>query len=129
MSYNIFMIKKKSKKGYVDYEKDEYVVPDLEFETSEGITHWMANITSNLYDMFSWAMDIDDWKKAVHNKKGSTALKVFEKAIKKMIEHKEEALTYNSPNLWGTYPNAFRFLCTCAIACSEYPDWYFYIDC
>ena len=51
MSYNIFMIKKKSKKGYVDYEKDEYVVPNLEFETSEGITHWMANITSNLYDV------------------------------------------------------------------------------
>ena len=46
-----------------------------------------------------------------------------------MIEHKEEALTYNSPNLWGTYPNAFRFLCTCAIACAEYPDWYFYIAC
>jgi hypothetical protein len=119
------MIKKKSEKGYIDYEK---ITPNLEFETSEGKRYWMANITSNLYDMFSWSMDIDDWKKAVHNKKGSVALKIFEKAIKKMIEHRVEALKYNSPNLWGTYPNAFRFLCTCAIACAEYPDYYFYVS-
>lgn len=129
MSYDIYMIKEKSKKEYVDFEKEEYITPDLEFETSEGEIYWMANITCNLCGMFSWAMDIDDWKKAVHNKEGSEALPIFEKAIKKMIEHREEALKYNAPNLWGTYPNALRFLCTCAIACAEYPDWYFYVSC
>lgn len=127
MSYDIYMLKKRHRSD-VYLDEQEHVTPDLEFETSEGTIYWMANITCNLFDMFSWAMDCKNWREMVGNKKGSVALKIFEKAIKKMIEHREEALKYNSPNLWGTYPNAFRFLCTCAIACAEYPDWYFYIS-
>jgi hypothetical protein len=108
--------------------EEEIVSPDLKFDTSEGEVYWMANITFNLYSMFSWALDVKDWKEPVNNKLGIEVLPILERAIKRMIENRKEALKHNAPNLWGTYPYALRFLITCAIACSEYPDYIFNIE-
>ena len=71
------------------------------------------NITSNLYDMFSWAVNGDssiDWKTTLHGTIGKEVEPILRKAIQRMENNKDEAVKYNSPNGWGTYPNALRLL-------------------
>jgi hypothetical protein len=71
------------------------------------------NITSNLYNMFSWVINNDssiDWKKSIHGKTGREIEPILRKAVKKMEDESNEAMKYNSPNGWGTYPDALRFL-------------------
>ena len=51
------------------------------------------NITSNLYDMFSWAINDNpelDWKETIHGKKGEEVEPVLRKALQKMKENETE---------------------------------------
>ena len=89
------------------------------------------NITSNLYRMFSWAVNGDstiDWKKTLHSIKGEKAEPILRNAIKRMEEEKDEAIKYNSPNGWGTYPNAIAFLKDLLAESVVYSDYYLSIN-
>ena len=90
------------------------------------------NITSNLYDMFSWAINDTpelDWKETIHGKKGEEVEPVLRKALQKMKENETEARKYDSPNGWGTYPNAVRFLTDLLAESLVYSDFYLSINC
>ena len=50
------------------------------------------------------------------------------KAISKMLLNKSEAEQYNSPNGWGTYPNALKFLILFCQECVENGDFWVAID-
>lgn len=89
------------------------------------------NITSNLYKMFSWAINGSpelDWKKTIHSTKGSNVESYLRKAVKKMEENEKEARKYDSPNGWGTYPHALRFLKDLLAESIVYKDFYLSIN-
>ena len=85
------------------------------------------NITSNLYEMFSWAFGVKDWK-FIDGKKGSEIFPLLKTAIKKMEFLPNEAKKYDSPNGWGTYPNALTFLKDLLAECVYYKNCYLYIS-
>lgn len=82
------------------------------------------NITFNLVRMFSWAFGVKYWVDEVHGKKGSEIIKPLANAITKMLLHRKEAEQYNSPNGWGTYPHALKFLEDLLFECQEHPNMY-----
>lgn len=86
------------------------------------------NITSNLRDMFSWALEVEYWVDAVEGNTGAEVAHVLLPGINKMILYPEEAKKYNSPNGWGTYDNALKFLIDLAIEAVNYKDFYLRID-
>lgn len=71
------------------------------------------NVTSNLYEMFSWAINEDytqDWKETIHGKQGKVIEPILRKAIDRMENNRIEAETYIMPEGWGTYSTALTFL-------------------
>jgi hypothetical protein len=121
MSYDLEFHKnvESIKTGFEDYEKAEelglFINSDL-------------NITFNLNKMFSWALDCEYWIDEVEGFKGSEVAPKLAKAISKMLLNKSEAEKYNSPNGWGTYPNALRFLTLFCQECVENGDFWVAID-
>jgi len=89
------------------------------------------NITSNLYKMFSWAVNGDenkDWKDTLHMKRGGEIENILRIAVTRMEENPEKAEMFNSPNGWGTYPNALRFLRDLLAESMLYENYYLSIN-
>lgn len=98
-------------------DSDGRVIPGV-YESS-GL-----NITFNLVRMFSWAFGVEYWCDVVNGKKGSELINPLAEAIMKMMINREEAITFNSPNGWGTYPHALKFLENLLSECQEHLDMY-----
>lgn len=107
--------------GYIDFDRKPF-----------EIEHTGLNITFNLYEMFSWAVNGDptlDWKVPLHSKTGAEIEPILRKAVERMESNPKTAETFNSPNGWGTYPNALRFLRDLLAESIHYKDAYLSIDC
>lgn len=106
--------------GYLDFDLKPFEVE-----------HTGLNITSNLYEMFSWAVNGDpesDWKIPLHKKTGSEIEPILRKAVERMENEPKKAKTFNSPNGWGTYPHALRFLKDLLAEAIHYTDAYLSIN-
>ncbi|MDO4929611.1 MAG: hypothetical protein Q4E59_00600 [Bacteroidales bacterium] len=124
MSYNIFWHKKRETVFNSDalYDEDGNLIDDTSIVWSD------LNITRNLCDMFCWAFDAKYWVTEIEGKTGAEAEPLVLAAIRKMANNKDEAHTYDSPNGFGTYGGALRFLQGLLLECMKYHDMYLEIE-
>lgn len=92
-------------------EGDEYESNDL-------------NMTYNLGRMMDWAFESPDWDKDIKGKTGKEILPMAVNAFHKMALNREEAEQYDSPNGWGTYTDALKFLYELIMECQKYENLY-----
>ena len=81
-------------------------------------------LTYNLHRMMNWAFDSVQWTQELEGKSGKELQPVVENALHRMLSGKEEAEQYNSPNGFGNYDDAVKFLKELVAECKRYPDLY-----
>ena len=80
-----------------------------------------ANITHNVVSMWEKAGCCE----ALYKSDGQKAMDVRDiivDAVVDMMKHKAEYKKLDSPNGWGIYEDAFKFLLSVAVACCDFPE-------
>ena len=100
---------------------------DIEIIAKRPVSIYEGNVTYNLADMYYKAIDEEKGFKKLHNMSCKTVLPIIEKAIKDMIENKEEYKKLNPKNGWGTYECLLEVFQDMRNVCESNPDGIFYI--
>lgn len=80
-----------------------------------------ANMTHDVTPMWHKAGCYD----ALYMSDGQKAMDVRDiivDAVVDMMKYKKEYQKLDSPNGWGTYDDAFKFLLSVAVACCDFPE-------
>jgi len=95
---------------------------DISIRAKREIDIYEGNITYNLAPMYYKAIDEDLGLEKLQGMSCKEALPIIEKAIKDMIEKKEEYEKLNPSNGWGTYKGLLDTFKKIRNVCEENSD-------
>lgn len=95
---------------------------DIDIIAKRPVSIYDCNVTYNLAGMYYKAIDKEKGFKKLHNMSCETALPIINKAIKDMIENKEEYKKLNPKNGWGTYEGLLEVFQDMRNVCEQNPD-------
>lgn len=94
----------------------------LSISAKREVEIYETNITYNLAKMYYKAIDKDLGLKKLKGMNCKDALPIIEKAIKDMVENKEEYEKLNPSNGWGSYEGLLKDFREIRNVCEDNPD-------
>lgn len=80
-----------------------------------------GNYTYNVYPMLRLAFDEDIGINCLESSLAKDCVAGLSKAIRHMEDNKEQCLTYNPPNGWGSYKGCLNWLRNILSHCEQHP--------
>ncbi len=95
---------------------------DIDIYVKKEVSVFERNVTYNLSDMYHKAIDREKGFDLLNNMSCREAIPILDKAIKDMIDNKEEYEKLNPPNGWGTYEGLLKTLKDIKVNCENNLD-------